>query len=105
MNSGTMLVAMQQFFQGLVKCHVQGLEYNDLLQILTNPILEISDKKKSQNRHIYYTLSKCLAAIIVVCKNQIFPVVNQFIQNIKVDVHNSLCLFSLLVIGEIGREV
>ncbi|KAF2879367.1 hypothetical protein ILUMI_26814 [Ignelater luminosus] len=102
---GTMLVAMQQFFQGLVKCHLQGLGYNDLLQILTNPILQMSDKKKNKNKHIYYTLSKCVAAITVVCRNHAFAVVNQFLQNINVGVSNSLCLFSLLVIGEIGREI
>ncbi|KAF2884604.1 hypothetical protein ILUMI_21568 [Ignelater luminosus] len=102
---GTALVSMLEFFQALVKCRLPGLGYNDLLQMLLYPVSHIPANQSNLHKQAYYSLAKCVAAITVICKNQALPVVNQFIHNIQVARCDSQHIFSLLVVGEIGREI
>lgn len=96
---------MLEFFQALVKCRLPGLGYNDLLQMLLYPVSHIPANQSNLHKQAYYSLAKCVAAITVICKNQALPVVNQFIHNIQVARCDSQHIFSLLVVGEIGREM
>ncbi|KAK5639691.1 hypothetical protein RI129_012183 [Pyrocoelia pectoralis] len=103
---GAALNSMLQFFQSLVVRSLPGAGYHDLLQLLLQPISHIPNNQSANlHKQAYYSLAKCVAAITVMEKNQALPVVNQFINNIQIARCDSQHIFSLLVVGEIGREM
>ncbi|KAF5287245.1 hypothetical protein FQR65_LT12289 [Abscondita terminalis] len=102
---GAALNSMLEFFQSLVRCRLPGVGYNDVLQMLLYPISHMPNNQSTLHKQAYYSLAKCVAAITVISKNQALPVVNQFINNIQIARCDSQHIFSLLVVGEIGREM
>ncbi|KAF5283424.1 hypothetical protein FQA39_LY04800 [Lamprigera yunnana] len=102
---GVPLNAMLEFFQSLVRCHLPGVAYNDLLQMLLYPVFQVPVNQDNLHKQAYYSLAKCVAAVTIISRNQASPVVNQFINNIQIARCDSQHIFSLLVVGEIGREL
>lgn len=102
---GAALNSMLEFFQSLVRCRLPGVGYNDVLQMLLYPISHMPNNQSNLHKQAYYSLAKCVAAITVISKNQALPVVDQFINNIQIARCDSQHIFSLLVVGEIGREM
>lgn len=103
---------MLEFFQALVACQLPSLGYNEMLQMLLQPIADLPNTSQGLHKQAYYSLARCVAAITVTCSNQVLAVVEQFIDKIKFarcDTQHLFCdaqhIFSLLVVGEIGRAV
>nr|CAI5840813.1 unnamed protein product [Callosobruchus analis] len=103
---GTALQSMLDFFKSLVKCNLQGLNYDSLLRLLLVPISNLSTcQNATLHKQAFYSLAKCVAAITVTCHTQALPVVPQFISEIQTAQSDSQQIFALLVVGEIGREI
>nr|CAH7745683.1 unnamed protein product [Callosobruchus chinensis] len=103
---GTALQSMLDFFKSLVKCNLQGLNYDSLLRLLLVPISNLSTcQNATLHKQAFYSLAKCVAAITVTCHSQALPVVPQFISEIQTAQSDSQQIFALLVVGEIGREI
>ncbi|XP_044257635.1 cullin-associated NEDD8-dissociated protein 1 isoform X1 [Tribolium madens] len=105
---GSALNSMLEFFKTLVQCNLPGLSYNDLLQFLVHPI-SISQGAGAGDavihKQAYYSLAKCVAAITVTMQHQALQIVPQFINEIRTSRHDAQKIFTLLVVGEIGREI
>lgn len=101
---GAALNSMLEFFQALVMCRLPGLSYNELVQMLISPILNIQGKD-TIHKQAYYSLAKCVAAITVICPTKALPVVQQFIYDIQNARSDSQHIFGLLIIGEIRRNM
>ncbi|RZB66666.1 cullin-associated NEDD8-dissociated protein 1 [Asbolus verrucosus] len=105
---GSALNSMLDFFKTLVQCNLPGLSYNDLLQFLIHPI-SISQGVGAGDivihKQAYYSLAKCVAAITVTMQHTALHIVPQFINEIRTARHDSQKIFTLLVVGEIGREI
>lgn len=101
---GAALNSMLEFFQALVMCRLPGLSYNELVQMLISPILNVQGKE-TIHKQAYYSLAKCVAAITVICPTKALPVVQQFIYDIQNARSDSQHIFGLLIIGEIGRNM
>jgi cullin-associated NEDD8-dissociated protein 1 len=99
---------MLEFFKTLVQCNLPGLSYNDLLQFLIHPV-SISQGVGAGDvvihKQAYYSLAKCVAAITVTMQHTALHIVPQFINEIRTARHDSQKIFTLLVVGEIGREI
>lgn len=99
---------MLDFFKTLVKCNLPGLLYNDLLQFLVHPITISQGAGAGDvviHKQAYYSLAKCVAAITVTMHQQAIHIVPQFINEIRTARQDSQRIFTLLVVGEIGREM
>lgn len=99
---------MLDFFKTLVQCNLPGLSYNDLLQFLIQPITVSQGAGAGDvpiHKQAYYSLAKCVAAITVTMQHQALQIVPQFINEIPTARHDSQKIFTLLVVGEIGREM
>ncbi|GIY90141.1 cullin-associated NEDD8-dissociated protein 1 [Caerostris darwini] len=108
---GAALNSMLEFFQSLVNNQIPGVSYGDLLQRLTAPIYSSNEHGQGNGTHnihkqAYHSIAKCVAALTVTCPQEAFPAVLHFLQELtgKRNV-DSVQLFSLLAIGEIGKHI
>jgi cullin-associated NEDD8-dissociated protein 1 len=102
---------MLDFFQALVTAGLPGLGYKELVQMLIHPIYNTSPSTQPANavlavhKQAFHSIAKCVAALTIVCPNEAFPVVAQFINDVQKPKSDSVHLFGLLAIGEIGKHV
>lgn len=101
---GNALNAMVTLLTTLVKHGEDGLKYADLLQMLTQVIYV--DSSVTLHKMAYHSLAKCTAALTMACPTEAENVINKFITDIKnTKASDSVRLFSLLAIGEIGSHI
>lgn len=96
---------MLEFFQALVQANLPGLGYNELLDMLVQPVKQ-SSSQQVLHKQAYHSLAKCAAALTIPWPHEAHCIVHQMLQN---DLQNPTDpaphIFALLVIGEIGRHV
>lgn len=110
---GAALSAMLEFFQALVSLNLPGLSYTELLQLLTTPIYQsnshqnhVSGGPNHIHKQAFHSIAKCVAALTVTCPHEALPIVKQFLKDLTAGKHNdSVQLFTLLAIGEIGKHI
>ncbi|XP_035217721.1 cullin-associated NEDD8-dissociated protein 1-like [Stegodyphus dumicola] len=109
---GAALNAMLEFFQSLVTTQLPGVTYRELLRRLTAPICSVNGQHGQEgashiiHKQAYHSIAKCVAALTITCPQEALPVVQQFLQELKVKRNiDSVQLFALLAIGEIGKHI
>lgn len=110
---GAALNAMLEFFQSLVISPLPGLSYRDLLRRLTAPVCTVNGTQQGQgaaphviHKQAYHSIAKCVAAITIVCPNEALTVIQMFLLELETKRNvDSVHLFSLLAIGEIGKHI
>lgn len=106
--AGSALNSMLDFFKALVRCNLPGLTYTDLLSFLVLPISTaqgVGGGDSPIHKQAYYSLAKCVAAITVTMQPTVLYIIPQFINEILTARHDAQKMFTLLVVGEIGREM
>ena len=107
---GGALNALLEFFQALVVTGLPKLGFKDLLQMLINPVYnpvhQCSSNVFAVHKQAFHSIAKCVAALTVKNSSESNSVVNQFVKDIKnAKSSDSVKLFSLLALGEIGRHI
>ncbi|XP_022103590.1 cullin-associated NEDD8-dissociated protein 1-like [Acanthaster planci] len=106
---GGALHAMLEFFQSLVATNTPGLGFQGLLQMLSLPIYSPPDTQSPSyavHKQAFHSIAKCVAALTISCASEGSIVVNQFVNDVKnPKSSDSVQLFALLSLGEIGRHV
>ncbi|XP_055935598.1 cullin-associated NEDD8-dissociated protein 1-like [Argiope bruennichi] len=110
---GAALNSMLEFFQSLVSNQVPGVSYRDLLRRLTAPVCSMNGQHGTGtvphhtiHKQAYHSIAKCVAALTITCPQEALPAVHQFLQELKVKRNvDSVQLFALLAIGEIGKHI
>ncbi|XP_071804723.1 cullin-associated NEDD8-dissociated protein 1-like [Asterias amurensis] len=106
---GGALYAMLEFFQALVATKTPRLGFQDLLQMLSLPIYSPKESQTSTyavHKQAFHSIAKCVAALTISCAAEGSVVVNQFVNDVKnTKSSDSVQLFALLSLGEIGRHV
>ncbi|XP_052763076.1 cullin-associated NEDD8-dissociated protein 1-like [Mya arenaria] len=103
---GGALMAMLEFFQAIVG--LPKLGFKDLLQMLIKPIYNpVSHSTPfSIHKQAFHSIAKCVAALTVMSPSEATNVVNQFISDVKNPKSTeSIRLFSLLALGEVGKHL
>ncbi|XP_052260170.1 cullin-associated NEDD8-dissociated protein 1-like isoform X7 [Dreissena polymorpha] len=105
---GGALLALLDFFQAIVG--LPSLGFRDLLQMLIKPIYVSASHQYTQgfsiHKQAFHSIAKCLAALTVMSPNEATNVVNQFISDVKNPKStDSIRLFALLALGEIGKHL
>ncbi|KAH7637047.1 cullin-associated and neddylation-dissociated 1 isoform X1 [Dermatophagoides farinae] len=110
---GSTLMAMLDFFRAIVKSSFPGLDYNELIARLTQPIMQPNQQLHKQ---AYYSISKCIAAISLLNDKYAASIVSNLIEQIRNPMlvtgngssgaqNESVQLYSLLTIAEIGKSL
>lgn len=108
---GAALNAMLEFFQALVTTRLPGLTYKELLRRLTAPIYVPNGQGQgtvahSMHKQAYHSIAKCVAALTVTCPSEAPAVVDQFLEELQMKRDSdSVQLFALLAVGEIGKHI
>lgn len=104
---GAALNAMLEFFQALVSSRLHGLSYKEIFQMLIDPIYnsQVVGAVYAVHKQAFHSIAKCVAAVTVICPQEAVPVVNQFVNDIQRPKSDSVHLFALLALGEIGRHI
>lgn len=107
---GGALNALLEFFQALVATGLPKLGFKDLLQMLINPVYNPTQQTTSNifavHRQAFHSIAKSVAALTVKSSSDSSSVVNQFVKDVKnAKSSDSVKLFSLLALGEIGRHI
>ncbi|KAJ8321959.1 hypothetical protein KUTeg_000430 [Tegillarca granosa] len=106
---GGALVALLEFFQALVSIGLPKLGFRDLLQMLITPVyspLPSHGSAFAVHRQAFHSIAKCVAALTVKCPGEGGNVVNQFVSDVRnAKSSDSIKLFSLLALGEIGKHI
>ncbi|XP_060552206.1 cullin-associated NEDD8-dissociated protein 1-like [Ruditapes philippinarum] len=105
---GGALGAMLEFFQAIVG--LPKLGFKDLLQMLIKPVYNPTSQTHHQafsiHKQAFHSIAKCVAALTVMSPNEATNVVNQFVNDVKnTKSTDSIRLFSLLALGEIGKHL
>jgi len=104
---GAALNAMLAFLTEIVKANRSELSYRFLLKVLTKPIYEDNGTSSSTlavHKQAFHSIAKCVTSLTLVCEKEAEAVVHQFISDImNTNSTDSIKLFALLALGEIGR--
>lgn len=106
---GGALDSILEFFKALVNADLSKLSSRDLLQMLITPvynppIIQPSNAVLAVHKQAFHSIAKCVAAIIG--QTEAPKVINQFVTDIRhTKSSDSVKLFSLLALGEIGRQM
>uniref|UniRef100_A0A131XVQ6 Putative tata-binding protein-interacting protein n=1 Tax=Ixodes ricinus TaxID=34613 RepID=A0A131XVQ6_IXORI len=105
---GGALTAMLEFFQALVASNLPGLSFNELLQELSGPVYQAGGAGAAAclHRQAYHSMAKAVAALTLQCPREALPTVQHLLRDIQANRSvDSIQLFALLAIGEIGRHI
>lgn len=109
---GSALTAMTSFFCHLVKSGIPSLSFVELVQHLTNPVYNPSPATQPANsslavhKQAFYSTSACVASLALNSTDDSCyqSVIKKLLDNLKCeDMANSVKLFALLSLGEIGK--
>lgn len=78
---------------------LKNIKYNFTVKLKKN------FKSKLVFVQAFHSLAKCVAAVTVPWENEAFIVVNKLMTEIQISTTDQQQIFSLLVIGEIGRHM
>uniref|UniRef100_A0A023F571 Putative tata-binding protein-interacting protein n=3 Tax=Triatoma infestans TaxID=30076 RepID=A0A023F571_TRIIF len=99
---GGALTSLLDFLEALARANLPGLGNKRLLEMLTAPV---SQHQPPLHKQAFHSLAKCVAAVTVPWENEAFVVVNKLMNEIQISTTDQQQIFSLLVIGEIGRHI
>jgi len=99
---GAALMAMLEFFKSLVSVGLPGLDHNSLLSMLVTPVL--SSKGTAIHKQGRASIAKCVASLVANNEQEAVGVVQKFMENLSGNQSDQSLTFSLLAIGEIGRN-
>jgi cullin-associated NEDD8-dissociated protein 1 len=126
---GLALESTIEFFISIVNHNQPGLQYKDIVILLTKPIREQCNTLNNKSHHnnssnnfespmgnsssnlavhkqAFYSIAKCIAALTVLNQQEGNSVINQFINDIKdPKSRDSARLLALLCLGETGKYV
>ncbi|XP_077989699.1 cullin-associated NEDD8-dissociated protein 1-like isoform X1 [Glandiceps talaboti] len=109
---GSALHAMLEFFQALVATGSPKMGFRELLQMLISPVYKPSQATQPMNspfavhKQAFHSIAKCVAALTITCSGEGSGVVVQFVSDVKNPKStDSIRLFALLALGEIGKHV
>ncbi|KAK3087101.1 hypothetical protein FSP39_001721 [Pinctada imbricata] len=111
---GGALNALLQFFQALVATGLPKLGFRDVLQMLITPVYTptsqtpsgVSNAGFAVHKQAFHSIAKCVAALTVKSPSETNNVVTQFIKDVKNSKSSdSIRLFALLALGEIGKHI
>ncbi|CAG0890156.1 unnamed protein product [Darwinula stevensoni] len=100
---GAALAALQHFLQALVAANLPGMTYHDLLTALGSCIGK-SQSASHLHKQAYHSIAKCVAALATSKPNETLNVVKKLLQDVQKPQSDPMQLFSLLAIGEIGKN-
>jgi len=99
---GAALTSMLDFFKSVVSAGVPGLAHKDLLNLLVTPVL--GGKGGSIHKQGRANIAKCVASLVCHSEREAVEVVKQFMGNLNSSQPDYSLTFSLLAIGETGRN-
>ncbi|XP_048590232.1 cullin-associated NEDD8-dissociated protein 1 [Nematostella vectensis] len=103
---GGALNAMLTLITELVNSGIKGMTFSSLFEMLVLPIYAPQPGVQMIHKQAYYSIAKCVAALTMSCPVEGEAVVNRFVKDIQSSkVTDSVRLFSLLSLGEIGKHV
>ncbi|XP_050436438.1 cullin-associated NEDD8-dissociated protein 1 [Adelges cooleyi] len=104
---GAALNAILSFFQSLVASNVPQFGYQDLVKLLVSPLMAQSTGTASLTLHkqAYHSLAKCVAALTATQPSQAMGIINSFMSELISPSNDQQHIFSLYVIGEVGRHI
>ncbi|KAL3213225.1 hypothetical protein MRX96_035569 [Rhipicephalus microplus] len=105
---GGALNAMLEFLQALVSLGLPGLGFKELLHEVSSPVYHSggAGAVATIHRQAYHSMAKAVAALTLQCRQEAIPVVQKFLHDIQANRSvDSIQLFALLAIGEIGRHI
>ncbi|VDI71922.1 cullin-associated NEDD8-dissociated protein 1 [Mytilus galloprovincialis] len=110
LQGGALNALLEFFLQALVATGLPKLGFKDLLQMLINPVYNPTQQTSSNifavHRQAFHSIAKSVAALTVKSSSDSTSVVNQFVKDVKnAKSSDSVKLFSLLALGEIGRHI
>lgn len=108
---GTTLTAMLNFFCSIVQSSFPGLDCNELIDRLTQPILVPSGHNNATlPKPAFISISKCIAAVSLLNEKSALATASNLIQQVRnpssVSTQTeSVQLYSLLTVAEIGKKL
>jgi cullin-associated NEDD8-dissociated protein 1 len=102
---GSALNSMLEFFQAIVQNSFPGLDYEELVTRLTQPIIS-PNQTLTLHKQAFHSIAKCMAAISVIDETRAINSVRQLLADIRNHKDSdAIQLFALLAVGEIGKSV
>ncbi|VVC31483.1 Hypothetical protein CINCED_3A016263 [Cinara cedri] len=104
---GAALNAILLFFQTLVATNVPQFGYQELVTVLISPLMaQVSGTiGLTLHKQAYHSLAKCVAALTAIQPTQAMGIINSFMSELLNPSNDQQHIFSLLVIGEVGRHI
>lgn len=105
---GGALTAILEFFQVLVVTKASNTSYHELLKTLTGPFYgsQRSPDPMVMHRQSYYSVAKCVAALVSVCPKEASGTITNLIQEVKSTRSSEPArILSFLCLGEVGRSM
>ncbi|KAE9531930.1 hypothetical protein AGLY_010132 [Aphis glycines] len=104
---GAALNAILLFFQTLVATNVPQFGYQELVTLLISPLMAqpVGTPTLTLHKQAYHSLAKCVAALTATQPVQAMGIINSFMSELINPSNDQQRIFSLLVIGEVGRHI
>ncbi|XP_026805968.1 cullin-associated NEDD8-dissociated protein 1 [Rhopalosiphum maidis] len=104
---GAALNAILLFFQSLVATNVPQFGYQELVTLLISPLMAqpVGTPALTLHKQAYHSLAKCVAALTATQPTQAMGIINSFMSELINPSNDQQRIFSLLVIGEVGRHI
>lgn len=106
---GSTLSAMLNFFRSIVQSSFPGLDCNELIARLTQPIFQ-PNHNSPLPKQAYISISKCIAAVSLLNEKSALATASSLVQQVRNPAEvSSNCeavqLYSLLTVAEIGKKL
>ena len=104
---GSALNSMLEFFQAIVQNSFPGLDYDELVLRLTQPITQPNrNQTMILHKQAFHSIAKCMAAISIIDGKRALNAVRKLLADIRTHKESdSIQLFALLAVGEIGKTI
>ena len=103
---GSALNSMLEFFQAIVQSSFPGLDYDELVARLTQPISQPNRNQSPLHKQAYHSIAKCMSAISIIDERRAINAVRKLLGDIRTHKDSdSIQLFALLAVGEIGKTI
>ncbi|XP_046857896.1 cullin-associated NEDD8-dissociated protein 1-like [Xenia sp. Carnegie-2017] len=102
---GGALTAMLNLLAEIVQSRVFRVGFNDLFQMMVTPIYN-ENPDATVHKQALHSIAKCVSALIVACISEGHFLIGRFVKDINsTKPANSVRIFSLLALGEVGKHV
>ncbi|CAG0913840.1 unnamed protein product [Notodromas monacha] len=99
---GAPLESMLGFFRALVAAQLPGLGFKELLHSL---LTFVHSPSTHLNRQANHSVAKCVSALVAERPSEALAVVNHLLHDVQTNPSDSIKVFSVLALGEIGRQM